>query len=82
MNYEKLIKHKPTVYDTLVNSKGQTIELVEHPINGDESDVIAICHNLKAADYTGFFDTEDMMADHQEYEPWFDELGKLHIGKL
>ena len=31
INYKKLMTHNPTVYDTLVNQLGQTIEFIEHP---------------------------------------------------
>ena len=80
MNYKKLMDHNPTVYDTITNSKGQEIDLVEHPIHGDESDVIAICHDLELADHTGFFETDDMLEDHKEYEPSFIN-GELYIGE-
>ena len=79
MNYNKLIKANPTVFDTLVNSLGQTIKLVEHPTKGDEAEVICMCDDLKLAAYSGFFETADMMADHKEYEPSF-RGGQLWIG--
>lgn len=79
MNYEKLTKENPTVYTTMVNSIGQEIELVEHPFKGDESPIIAVCHELKLASYTDFFDTDDMLADHKEYEPLFID-GKFQHG--
>ena len=69
INYSKLVALKPTVYDTLVNSSGQTIELVEHPLKGDECQVIAVCHELKLAAYTDFFDTDDLLTE--DYEPVF-----------
>jgi hypothetical protein len=71
MNYKKLKELNPTVYDTLVNTYGQRIELVEHPTKGDEYPVIAICHELELAEATDFFDTDDMLASHKEYEPIF-----------
>jgi hypothetical protein len=79
LNYKKLVKLDPTEYDRMINSLGQEIIFVEHPLRGDEVEVICICHDLKLADYSGFFDLEDMMADHKEYEPSFQE-GKLFIG--
>ena len=79
INYDKLMSHNPTVYDEMTNSKGQMIVFVEHPLRGDETFVIAVCHELKLADYTPFFDLDDMMADHGEYEPVFMD-GKLEIG--
>lgn len=71
-NYERLMEHKPSVYETMVNSKGQTIEFVEHPTQGDYAPIICICHELKKASCSGFFETDDMIADHKEYEPSFD----------
>lgn len=79
LNYSKLIENNPTVYTTLINSEGQTIDLVEHPLKGDEAQVIAVCHELQLASYTGFYDTEDMLQDHKEYEPSFTD-GQLYIG--
>jgi hypothetical protein len=78
INYEKLMSHNPTVYGEMTNSKGQQIVFVEHPILGDETEVIAVCHELKLADYTTFFELDDMMADHGEYEPVFIN-GKLNL---
>lgn len=79
INYEKLMKHEPSVYGKMVNSLGQEIEFVEHPLKGDESPVICVCHELKLADYSTFFELDDMTADHKEYEPTFVN-GKLLIG--
>lgn len=79
INYEKLMKHEPSVYGKMVNSLGQEIEFVEHPIKGDEAEIICVCHELKLADYSTFFDLDDMTADHKEYEPTFVN-GKLLIG--
>jgi len=81
INYNKLMHHNPCVYETIKNSKGQSIDLVEHPLRGGETDVIAVCHELKLADYTGFFDTDDMLAEHKEYEPSFVD-GDLYIGEF
>ena len=81
INYEKLMSYNPTEYDRMTNSKGQKIIFVEHPTRGDEYPVIAVCHELKLAYVTDFFDLDDMMADHKEYEPSF-ENGKLLIGEF
>jgi len=80
MNYEKLISYDPTEYGSMINSQGQKIVFVEHPLKGDEYPVIAVCHELKRAEVTDFFELDDMMAEHGEYEPWFDEDGELIIG--
>lgn len=81
MNYNKLVAFNPTIYDIFTNSRGQLIELVEHPTKGDEYPVIAICHALKLAESTDFWDIDDMRAEHGEYEPYFDEEGNLEYGR-
>ena len=82
MNYLKLKSFNPTEYDKMINSKGQIIRFVEHPIYGDEFEVIAMCDELEAAGATGFFELDDMLDEHGEYEPWFDENKNLNIGNL
>jgi hypothetical protein len=79
LNYQKLMELTPTSYGTFTNSLGQTIDFLEHPTKGDEAEVICACHELKLADYSTFFETEDMTADHKEYEPTFED-GRLLIG--
>ena len=79
LNYEKLMSWNPTEYGKMTNSHGQVIVFVEHPIYGDEYPVIAVCNELKLASSTDFFELDDMMADHKEYEPSF-ENGKFFIG--
>jgi hypothetical protein len=80
MNYQKLMSWNPTVYDEMINSKGQKITFVEHPTRGDEWPVIAVCHELEVAATTDFFETDDMMATHAAYEPWFTSAGDLVFG--
>jgi hypothetical protein len=80
INFKNLMAKQPTEYCTLVNSKGQTIVLCEHPTRGDEEQVIVFCRELEMAAYSGFYDTEDLTASHREYEPSFDEDGQLWIG--
>jgi len=77
LNYIKFMKHNPTVYDTITNSLGQKIDLVEHPIMGDSSEVLCVSHDLKLVEYSGFFDTDDMLAKG-DYEPRFVD-GKLKM---
>lgn len=81
MNYERLMANKPTSYGKMVNSLGQEIEFFEHPFKGDEFPVIIVCHALKLADHTDFMETDDMTADHKEYEPSFVD-GVLNIGRF
>lgn len=79
MNYQKLMNQNPFLLESIVNSKCQNICFYEHPILGDSSDIICVCHKLKLAAHSGFFDLDDMTASHKEYEPSF-ENGKLYIG--
>jgi len=79
LNYEKLMVNEPTVYRTFINSLGQTIDFVEHPFKGEDAEVICVCHALKLASYSGFYDLCDMVAEHKEYEPAFVD-GKFLIG--
>ena len=81
LNYEKLMEAEPTVLETMVNSLGQKIEFVEHPYKGDEHPVIAVCRELELASDTDFWDLDDMMAEHKEYEPSF-QGGALFIGEF
>jgi hypothetical protein len=77
LNYTKLITFNPTEYGEMINSLGQKIVFIEHPIKGDVVEVICICHELKLAAYSTFFDTNDM--EYSDYEPSF-EYGKFYIG--
>jgi len=79
LNYQKLMDRNPTSYGKMINDQGQEIEFFEHPIFGDESEVIVACHELKLASYSTFFETDDMTAEHGEYQPSFVD-GQLQIG--
>lgn len=79
--YDKLMSYEPTVYGELVNSLGQKITFVEHPVLGEDSAVIAVCHELELACDTTFFELDDMVAEHKEYEPSFRD-GRLYIGEF
>ena len=78
LNYKKLVAHKPTIYNTFTNSLGQKIELVEHPTLGDMTEVIAICHELKLAGYTEFFECEEIMEVGGDYEVLFVDRKIMH----
>jgi hypothetical protein len=69
LNFARLTAAEPTIYNTMVNSLGQTVLLAEHPIQGDETFVICIFPELQLAFYSDFRDCDDMLADHKEYEP-------------
>jgi len=79
LKYDALMNHKPYVLDTVVNSLGQIIELVEHPIDGDLSFVIAIYHKEKIACHTDFFETCDLQSG-SDYEVVFRD-GNLYHGE-
>ncbi len=79
--YNKLMKENPSEYDNFTNSKGQKISFVEHPFRGDEYPIICVCHELKLACCSDFFETDDMLEDHKEYEPSFED-GKFYIGEF
>ena len=68
LNYNKLMALKPTVYSTITNVIGQKMDLVEHPLRGDEYPVIIIYHAEKLAICSEFYDTDDMEAKG-DYEP-------------
>jgi hypothetical protein len=82
MNYQKLMEKNPTELGSFLNSKLQKVYFYEHPIYGDESEIIVVSHDKKVASYSGFFDLEDMTATHGEYEPWFDDANNYCIGNL
>ena len=79
LNFQKLINNNPTSYGKMINSKDQEIEFFEHPTLGDGYPIIAVCHKLELAASTTFWETEDMISDHKEYEPSF-QNGKFYIG--
>lgn len=81
LDYNKLMERNPTVYEKFTNSLGQEIEFVEHPIHGGDYPVICVCHALKLAANSSFYETVDMLADHKEYEPKFID-GKFFIGEF
>lgn len=79
LNYNRLMALKPTVYCTITNTLGQSFDLVEHPIKGDEYPVIILYHEEKIAADSEFWDTADMEQDHMEYTPFY-LYGELHFG--
>lgn len=66
----------------MVNNQRQIIDFYEHPIYGDEGYVLCVCHDLKLADESGFYEIDDMTSqDSDEYYPWFDMNGNFKIGE-
>jgi len=79
MNYQKFMDHNPFKYGSMTNSKGQVVDFYEHPLAGDTYPIVAVCHDLKLVRITDFYELDDMMADHGEYEPIFAD-GELLYG--
>ncbi len=71
MNYEKLMNLKPFKYGEIINNQNQLIEFYENPVHGQDAPVIAVCHELKLAEATDFYELDDMVASHGEYTPIF-----------
>lgn len=78
--YEFLKIQNPYVYDSFINSRNQVVIFIEHPVKGDEFNVIAMFPEKGLAFDTDFFDLEDMLAAHKEYEPKLDDDGSFYIG--
>lgn len=72
LNFDKLMAFEPTVYTEFLNSQGKKVQLCEHPTKGDEAPVLVVFPDEKLAFESDFWDTEDMTAEHGEYEPVLD----------
>ena len=80
INYEKLMSKNPTEFERFTNSKGQEIAFVEYP-EWDDCTIICVCHELKLACDSEFFETDDMLRQDRSYEPSFQD-GRLWLGDL
>lgn len=60
---------EPTVYHEMTNSLGQRVLLVEHPTLGQDTRVVCVFPELKLAFLSDFYECDDMIASHKEYEP-------------
>ena len=67
--FNKLMELAPTIYEEIVNSMGQKVQLAEHPLYGDEVAVIVIFPEHKKAFSSDFFDTDDMLDPEGDYVP-------------
>lgn len=74
LNYKKLMAAKPTKLDEVINQKGQNVTFYEHPVHGDQAEVIAVFHKVKAAFNTEFWDTDDFFKD-SDYNPILQDDG-------
>jgi hypothetical protein len=81
MNYAKLMNLNPTSYGTFKNQLGQEIEFFEHPIYGQDYPVVCVCHSLQLAALSDFYELDDMIDEHGEYAPSFQD-GKLYTGEF
>ena len=79
MNYSNLMETNPTKYGEIINKKNQLIEFYEHPRYGEDAPVIAVCHSLKIASSTDFYELDDMTSIFEDYRPMFIE-GVLRYG--
>jgi len=68
LNYSRLIALNPTVYATLTNREGQQMDLVEHPLRGEDHPVIILYHAEKLAFCSDFYDTDDLLTN-EDYQP-------------
>ena len=68
LNFTKLMALNPTVYKETINSLGQKVLFVEHPILGDETEVICVFPDLKLAYYSDFFELGEIDELGGEYE--------------
>lgn len=71
LNYHRLMALKPTVLTTITNSLGQTFDLVEHPIHGEDYTVIIMYPEEKLAVDSDFWDTADMEIPNGDYVPFY-----------
>ena len=76
LNYTKLMAANPLEYSSIVNQANQTITFMEHPTKGEDYPVIAVCHALKVAYCTDFWDTGDFRSD-SDYNPIVREDGSM-----
>ena len=70
--YTFLLENKATCYGKHRNDLGQVVEFYEHPIHGEDSDVLALFPNYGVAFSTGFFDLEDMTATYHSIGMFLD----------
>ena len=69
LNYDKLMADQPVVFWSCCN-----YDLVEHPHVGDEYPVIAVCHALKAAWNTTYYDPLGDEGDMADIEWQYQQL--------
>lgn len=73
-DYAETMALEPYVHDVMVGV-GFTLELVEHPIYGDESPVLAVDHSNKLVFNTGFYDPWNDTDKEYIYDDYMKVLG-------
>ena len=68
----KLLSKNPELLHTFINSRGQKVDIYEHPVFGDAAPTYAVIGDQMMC--TDFWDTEDMYAG-SDYEPILTEIG-------
>ena len=71
-----VVEHNAYVLGSHINDAGQEMLFMEHPIHGDEADIIVQFPKLGLAFGSGFFDLEDMTSHGGDYEQYVID-GKL-----
>jgi len=70
--YEFLTENKAFVLGEMMNELDQKVVFMEHPIYGDEHEVIVAFPDHELAFDSGFMDCHDMSnPDSKEYRPFF-----------
>lgn len=79
--YEFLKKHNPYVEDSFINSRNQVVMLVEHPVKGNEINMIAMFPEKGLAfDFDTDVFIEDILSPHMKNEPRLGDDGSFYIG--
>lgn len=68
LNYDKVLALKPFILEMIINQAGQTIEILEHPLKGDESTVLAVYHKERLIVETESWDCADFF-EGSDYNP-------------
>jgi len=78
--YDFVVSKDAFVYGTIMNELYQRVQFIEHPIYGDEHEVIVAFPDHKVAFDSGFWDCDDMRSETStDYRPFLDD-GKLKLG--
>lgn len=70
--FEFLKETNATILGDFRNDLGQYMEFYEHPIYGEDADVLVLFPNYGVAFSTGFFDLEDMTTTYHSIGMFLD----------